>query len=58
MRVGGRYEGRVWQANGRFDTIGARFNDEMGFVPRLGVDNAFLFVGRRFRPVLISQLGA
>jgi hypothetical protein len=55
MRVGGRYEGRVWQANGRFDTIGARFNDEMGFVPRLGVDNAFVFVGRRFRPVKISR---
>ena len=55
MRVGGRYDGRVWQVNGRFDTIGARFNDEMGFVPRLGVDNAFFFVGRRFRPVAISR---
>ena len=55
MRVGGRYEGRVWQANGRFDTIGSRFNDEMGFVPRLGVDNAFLFLGRRFRPMAISR---
>ena len=55
MRVGGRYDGRIWQVNGRFDTIGARFNDEMGFVPRLGVDNAFLFVGRRFRPVVISR---
>jgi len=55
MRVGGRYDGRIWQVNGRFDTIGARFNDEMGFVPRLGVDNAFLFVGRRFRPVAISR---
>src|SRR5687767_12985306 len=30
MRVGGRYDGRIWQVNGRFDTIGARFNDEMG----------------------------
>ena len=55
MRVAGRYDGRVWQTNGRFDTIGARFNDEMGFVPRLGVDNALLFVGRRFRPALISS---
>ena len=55
MRVGGRYEGRIWQVNGRFDTIGARFNDEMGFVPRLGVDNAFIFAGRRFRPVRISR---
>ena len=55
MRVAGRYDGRVWQTNGRFDTIGARFNDEMGFVPRLGVNNAFLFAGRRFRPALISS---
>jgi hypothetical protein len=55
MRVAGRYDGRVWQTNGRFDTIGARFNDEMGFVPRLGVDNAFLFAGRRFRPAMISS---
>ncbi len=55
MRAGGRYEGRAWQVNGRYDTIGARFNDEMGFVPRLGVDNAFIFVGRRFRPALISR---
>ena len=46
------------RSNGRFDTIGARFNDEMGFVPRHGVDNAFIFVGRRFRPVLLSTLGA
>ena len=55
MRVAGRFDGRVWQTNGRFDTIGARFNDEMGFVPRLGVDNAFLFAGRRFRPAKISS---
>jgi hypothetical protein len=55
MRVGGRYDGRIWQVNGRFDTIGARFNDEMGFVPRLGVDNSFIFVGRRFRPLAISR---
>ena len=55
MRAGGRYDGRAWQFNGRYDTIGARFNDEMGFVPRLGVDNAFFFAGRRFRPRLISR---
>src|SRR5687768_2600713 len=55
MRVAGRYDGRAWQTNGRFDRIGARFNDEMGFVPRLGVDNGLLFVARRFRPALISS---
>jgi hypothetical protein len=48
MRAGGRYDGRAWQFNGRYDAIGARFNDELGFVPRVGVDNAFLFAGRRF----------
>ncbi len=55
MRVAGRYDGRVWQTNGRFERIGTRFNDEMGFVPRLGIDNSFLFIGRRFRPALTSS---
>ena len=57
-RAGRRYDGRAWQFNGRYDTIGARFNDEMGFVPRLGVDNAFVFAGRRFRPRGIVALGS
>ena len=39
-----------WDARGMYQTIGSRFNDEMGFVPRTGVDNSEFYLGRRFRP--------
>jgi hypothetical protein len=39
-----------WEARGMYQTIGGRFNDEMGFVPRTGVDNSEFYLGRRFRP--------
>jgi hypothetical protein len=35
---------------GGYQTIGDRFNNEMGFVPRRGVNNGELHVGARFRP--------
>ena len=35
---------------GGYQTIGERFNNEMGFVPRRGVNNGELHVGGRFRP--------
>jgi hypothetical protein len=35
---------------GGYQTIGDRFNDEMGFVPRRGVNNGELHLGARFRP--------
>ena len=44
------YQDRTWQFRGRFDAIGAAFNDELGFIPRRGVNNEFAFVGRTFRP--------
>ena len=54
-RASARYEDRQWQLAVRHDGIGDRFNDEMGFVPRNGVDNAFVYAGRRFRPRLLSK---
>lgn len=44
-----------WNSNrlafrGGYQTIGERFNNEMGFVPRRGVDNGELHIGGRFRP--------
>jgi hypothetical protein len=39
-----------WEARGMYQTIGARFNNEMGFVPRTGVDNSEFYLGGRFRP--------
>jgi hypothetical protein len=35
---------------GGYQTIGERFNNEMGFVPRRGVNNGEMHVGARFRP--------
>jgi hypothetical protein len=38
------------ETRGGYQTIGERFNNEMGFVPRRGVNNGELHVGARFRP--------
>ena len=44
------YRGNLWETRGAYQTIGARFNDEMGFVPRTGVDNAEYYLGAHIRP--------
>jgi len=44
------YRGTVLETRGMFQTIGSRFNDEMGFVPRVGVDNAEGYLGLHLRP--------
>jgi hypothetical protein len=49
------YRDNRWEARGMYQTIGTRFNDEMGFVPRTGVDNSEFYVGRRFRPQRYSR---
>ena len=43
------YRGQVWETRGMYQTIGSRFNDEMGFVPRVGVDNAEGYLGAHLR---------
>ena len=43
------YQSRVWQFRGRFDAIGSQFNDELGFIPRRGVNNEFTYVSRTLR---------
>jgi len=44
------YRGAVIETRGMYQTIGARFNDEMGFVPRVGIDNAEGYFGLHLRP--------
>ena len=44
------YRDNFWETRGMYQTIGSRFNDEMGFVPRVGVDNAEYHVGTHIRP--------
>ena len=43
------YRGNVWESRFMYQTIGSRFNDEMGFVPRVGVDNAEGYLGAHLR---------
>ncbi len=39
------YRSNRLEVRGGYQTIGERFNNEMGFVPRRGVDNGELHVG-------------
>jgi hypothetical protein len=48
------YQDRQWQFQGTYSTIGERFNDELGFVPRQGVNNMELQAYRTFRPAVLS----
>jgi hypothetical protein len=48
-RANVNYQDRVWQFRGRFDGVGARFNDELGFIPRRGVNDEFTYVSRNLR---------
>jgi hypothetical protein len=43
------YRGNVLETRAMYQTIGSRFNDEMGFVPRVGVDNFDGFFGTHLR---------
>jgi len=49
------YRSNRWDLRGMYQTIGGRFNDEMGFVPRRGVDNSEFYVGARFRPRAVQR---
>ena len=44
------YNSNRLAVRGGYQTIGERFNNEMGFVPRRGVNNGEMHVGARFRP--------
>jgi hypothetical protein len=49
-----------WRSNrfdirGAYQLIGSRFNDEMGFVPRKGVNNGEQYVGVTFRPKRVQK---
>jgi hypothetical protein len=56
-KAGVNYQSRDWRLRGHYSTIGERFTDDMGFVPRRGVDNTFLNVWRTFRTAWLSRLG-
>jgi hypothetical protein len=49
-RAGFDYRNRTWRLNGRYTRVGNRFNDELGFVPRVGVNEMNGQINRTFRP--------
>jgi len=44
------YRNRQWRANGKFTTIGEGFHDELGFIPRVGVNEVNGQLNRTLRP--------
>jgi hypothetical protein len=53
-RAGVDYESREWRFQAGHGSVGERFNDELGFAPRLGVHNVDAWVGYRWRPASVS----
>ncbi len=49
------WRNRTYEARGGYQTVGARFNDEMGFIPRTGVNNTTLFGAIHLRPKFASK---
>ena len=43
------YRSNFWELRGTYQTIGTRFNDERGFVPRTGVNNGEYYAGTHIR---------
>jgi len=56
-RANMNYQSRTWIVRGAYEVIGERFRDELGFVPRLGVDHTASYARRNFRPSWASRLG-
>jgi hypothetical protein len=44
------YQSRTWRTTYRYTTIGERFNDELGFIPRVGIYEQYVQVWRSVRP--------
>ncbi len=53
-RAGFNYQSRTWRLQAGHSGIGERFNDELGFVPRQGIDNFDGRLGRQLRPAALS----
>ncbi len=53
-RAGFNYQSRTWQGQAGHSGIGQRFTDEMGYVPRQGINNVDGRFGRYLRPAALS----
>jgi hypothetical protein len=54
-RASADYRNRKWRFNARYTTIGDRFNDELGFIPRVGVNEINAQVNRTLRPTWLPR---
>ena len=54
-RVGFNYPASLWNLRASYTTIGSGFNDELGFVPRLGIRKFDGSVGPHLRPKSASR---
>ena len=50
------YQSRSWLFRGAYDAIGTRFRDDMGFVPRIGVNHIAGYARWNVRPKWASKL--
>src|SRR5439155_15604872 len=53
-RGGFAYRGRRVDGRASYSSLGERFNDELGFVPRTGIDRLDAAYGMHFRPKAVS----
>ncbi len=51
------YQSRSWIVRGAYEAIGRRFRDELGFVPRVGVNHTAGYLRRNYRPKWASGIG-
>jgi len=54
-RANFNYQSRKYLLRGAYEVIGRRFRDEMGFVPRVGVNHSATYGRLNFRPKWASQ---
>src|SRR4029077_21259826 len=53
-RANVNYQSRMWLARGAYEVIGRRFRDELGFVPRVGVNHIASYLRLNVRPAWAS----
>lgn len=54
-RAGYSWRNDFWETRAAYSTVGERFDDEMGFVPRVGIERAEAFIGTHIRPAGVSK---
>ncbi|MEQ1909827.1 MAG: DUF5916 domain-containing protein, partial [Vicinamibacterales bacterium] len=56
-RANFNYQTRQWILRGAYEVLGRRFRDELGFVPRVGVNHSATYGRLNVRPMWASRIG-